>query len=58
MSMVNLGRERKSRAKIAKKSQADANSVKFGQSLSARNLQAAKIKQLADRLAAHKRDDT
>lgn len=53
---VNLRQARKEKVRAQKRTAADANALKFGQSKSDKQRQLAEMKIALDRHAAHKRD--
>jgi len=55
-NVVNLNKVRKAKAKIAKRSRADANAVKFGRSKSDKVEDAARLEKSEKLLDGHKRD--
>ena len=57
MTVVNLNKARKSRAKTEKKAKADENSVRFGRTKADKLSEAAKLKKARDLLDGHRRDD-
>ena len=57
MSVVNLNKARKARARSERKAKADANSVKYGRSKSEREHIAKTADLTRQRLDGHKRED-
>ena len=53
---INLNKIRKERNRAARKTQADENAVRFGQSKAQKDLSKAKTDTAARRLDAHKRE--
>ena len=55
-NVVNLNKVRKAKAKIAKRSSADANAVKFGRAKTEKEADAARLENSEKHLDGHKRD--
>ncbi len=55
-SPISLNKARKDRDRSARKSQADQNSVKFGQTKAQKEALKARAQQIARNLEAHKRE--
>tara|TARA_R110002020_G_scaffold98621_1_gene234567 strand:+ start:6677 stop:6853 length:177 start_codon:yes stop_codon:yes gene_type:complete len=53
---INLNKARKDRDRSARKSQADGNTVKFGQSKAQKEALKARAQQIARNLDGHKRE--
>lgn len=53
---INLNRERKARAKMKKRAQADENAVKLGRKKSEKLRNAAQVASLDTKLDGHKRE--
>ncbi|MEP2029062.1 MAG: DUF4169 family protein [Paracoccaceae bacterium] len=53
---INLNKAKKERDRSSRKARADENSVRFGQSKSAKELIKARAEQIARNLDAHKRE--
>lgn len=58
MTVVNLNKVRKARAKDEKRAKADANAVAFGRTKAERDADEAGRDALKTHLDGHKRDDT
>lgn len=56
MSVINLNKARKAKARADKKARADENAVKFGQSKSQKTITAELKAQLSKHLDGHKTD--
>jgi hypothetical protein len=56
VSVINLNKARKAKARADKKARADENAVKFGQSKSQKTIAAARKAQLSKHLDGHKTD--
>lgn len=57
MSVVNLNKARKARARAEKKGRADANAIKFGQSKAQKSLEKARNEKARSDLERHRRDE-
>ena len=57
MSIVNLGKHRKAKARAEKKAQADANAVKHGRTKAQKLLDAARDEKARRHLDQHKFED-
>jgi hypothetical protein len=55
MTVVNLNKARKARAKGAAKAQADANALRFGRTKAEKAAETAEAQRKADALDAHRR---
>ena len=53
---VNLNQERKARARVKKRAQADENTVKFGRTKAQKKQDAAEVVAFTSKLDAHKRE--
>lgn len=56
MSVINLNKARKAKARADKKARADENALKFGQSKSKKTITAARKAQFSKHLDGHKTD--
>ncbi len=57
MKPINLNQARKAKTRAAAKTKADENAVRFGRTKAERQLDAARRKQVDDRLSQLKRSD-
>ena len=57
MKVVNLNKARKAKTRAEKKTQADANAVKFGRTKAEKSLDRAKTDKAARDLDGHRRDE-
>ena len=53
---VNLNQERKARARVKKRAQADENAVKFGRTKAQKKQDTAEVVAFTSKLDAHKRE--
>jgi hypothetical protein len=56
VKVVNLGKARKSRARAAKRADADVNAVKFGRTKAEKAFEKARADKARDELDGHKRE--
>jgi len=57
MSVANLSKARKAKARAGKKARADANAVKFGRTQAEKDFDAARTAKARAELDAHRRDE-